>query len=258
MKEIVKGSLSSASLSGLAKSFQKQQIKSDDDDSISSKGSIQSGGSNSGSGKNYWEWKETIKKTLSQVNLNVGSKTRDTEEDATDEPAPKNYWFWRNSFRSKSDLEAAAKEAEGEKTVEGESEEQAPKAGGGYWFWRNPSFKSLSGANLEKLGKDQSSPDDSSTGSGGKPRRGGPISNLDHKLRTSWRNSFKTLSNNSLSKLDEGHAEDKSGMKSWRSSFKDFQSSFSGNKKQAMIDESDDPVVEESSSNDDSDNGITF
>lgn len=192
--ENLKGTLSSLSLTGLGK----RQTTTDEaagDEAPAPKGG-------------YWEWQETIKKTLSTVSL--GNLAKKTHGDADSEPVAepkKNYWFWRQSFKSKSDLTDGV---EGGEDGEEEQETAAP-AGNSYWFWRNSS------ASLNKAAGEDG--DDST----GEEKKGGPISNLEHKLRSTWRKSFQHLSSNSLTKLDEGET---SGPTGWKDNFRSFRESF--------------------------------
>mmetsp|Transcript_15051 Transcript_15051/g.22142 ORF Transcript_15051/g.22142 Transcript_15051/m.22142 type:complete len:147 (+) Transcript_15051:207-647(+) len=88
--------------------------------------------------------------------------------------------------------------------------------GGGYWFWRNNSFnKTLSQISLEKLGMGESTPSESDR----------PLTNLQHKLRNSWRKSFQHLSSNSLSRLDENDTTEKKSS-TWKESLHAFRDSF--------------------------------
>lgn len=92
-----------------------------------------------------------------------------------------------------------------------------------YWFWRNPDMSNLgtttvSNASLDTLEKkakesERDNTDEAATlagggggGNGGNGTATGPITNLQHKLRSSWRRSFQHLSTNSMTKLDEGAA----------------------------------------------------
>lgn len=194
--ENLKGTLSSLSLTGLGKRKTTAETNNDvEDEAPPPKGG-------------YWEWQETIKKTLSTVSL--GNLAKKTHGDADSEPVAepkKNYWFWRQSFKSKSDLNDGVEGEEG-----GEEEEvNTPPAGSSYWFWRNSS------ASLNKAaGGDEDSSD-------GEAKKSGPISNLEHKLRSTWRKSFQHLSSNSLTKLDEGEASNPTG---WKDNFRSFRESF--------------------------------
>jgi hypothetical protein len=196
--ENLKGTLSSLSLTGLGKRQKTAETNNEGKEAAAPKGG-------------YWEWQENIKKTLSTLSLGNLVKTNNerTHGDADSEPVPepkKNYWFWRQSFKSKSDL------TDGVEGVEGRAEEQesAPPAGSSYWFWRNSS------ASLNKAaGEDE----DLSDGEA----KNGPISNLEHKLRSTWRKSFQHLSSNSLTKLDEGEASKPTG---WKDNFRSFRESF--------------------------------
>lgn len=197
--ENLKGTLSSLSLTGLGK---RQTESSTSTEPAAPK----TGG--------YWEWEEKIKKTLSTVSLgNLGKKEHNekTHGDADDEVRPepkKNYWTWRNSFKSKSDLEGAAAE-------DGRPASPPPAAGQGYWFWRNSS------ASLDKAGEEEVELDEN-----GEPKvKSGPISNLEHKLRSTWRKSFQNLSSNSLTKLNEGEASSDHPT-GWKENFRSFRESF--------------------------------
>lgn len=225
-KETVKGTLSSLNLSNLGKN--KELVVSPETlDSTTSSDALPKVTTGGGG---YWEWTETIQKTLSNVSLGTmghhhredvaAVDAKNTVAVATDgdEAAPvqshKNYWHWRNSFKSASDL------AQQQETKKGDG--AAPEAPGSYWFWRNPSMTSLSQANLEQTAGQQvqgGSVVEASTPT----KTGGPISNLEHKLRNSWRKSFQQMSSNSLTKLDEGQDESKAS--SWKDSFRSFRKS---------------------------------
>jgi hypothetical protein len=217
-KEGLKGTLSSLSLSGLGKAKDTAEVEE-----------VRERPKATG----YWEWQESIKKTLSTVSLGTGtmgnattttttsttpnSKEGTESETSTAKPPPINYWHWKNSFKSASDLIKAAE------TKEGGSSAEAPQGGGSYWFWRNPSMKSLSLVNLNQSGNSSSGTEDAASAS--TPRKaGGPITDLEHKMRNSWRKSFQKLSSNSLTKLDEGGADDGKAT-SWRQSFRLFSNS---------------------------------
>ena len=206
-KEGLKGSLSTLSLSGLGKSAKKQEEQADSTDqeqdpAEEDKPKVVS----------YWEWKETVKKSLSTVSLTTMGTQVKTEE-VVEKPAAKNYWTWQNSFKSENDLKNA---------------EQTEGKAGGYWGWTEGLKGSLSSLSLSGLGKSSGKSADESPESPTKegesfdvPTKTGPISNLDHKMRSSWRSSFQRLSSNSLSKLDEG-AEPKA---TWKDTFRSFRDS---------------------------------
>ena len=216
-KETVKGTLSSLNLSNLGN---KDHVVSPAETSDTSSDSVPK----MTTGGGYWEWKETIKKTLSNVSLGTmghrevkkgdtvgGDATTDGE---AAKQSQKNYWHWRNSFKSASDL--AQQEKEG-----GSSDPSTTEAPGSYWFWRNPSLASLSQINLDQAG--QEAEGDSAVASSTPTKSGGPLTNLEHKLRNSWRKSFQQLSSSSLSKLDEG--KDESKFSTWKDSFQSFRKS---------------------------------
>jgi len=197
--ENLKGTISSLSLTGLHKS--KATTEPDAEKENDEKEEKPKGG--------YWHWQENIKKTLSTVSLGNLVKTNNekTHGDADDEvrPEPKqNYWFWKQSHKSKLDL------------LDGEEQQAAP-AKNNYWFWRNSS------ASLDKQAELQDAPDANKDDSSPK-KSGGPISQLEHKMRNSWRKSFQNLSSNSLTKLDEG--ETSAQPTGWKENFRSFRESF--------------------------------
>jgi hypothetical protein len=203
----------------------------------------------------YWEWQgEMFQKTLSNLslsNLAKGSRATtsaavsedgaaiNTEDNAaTSASSGPGYWFWRNasmknlsaSNASLTALEKAAKEGDAAQASadsnntcgDGEGMERRPSSGGfGYWLWRSGSTNkmSFSNASLNTLeNKIKGEPSSSPATSSDKNSNVGPITNLQHKLRNSWRKSLQHISNNSLSALDE---EDSSNHKKqgWKQSF---------------------------------------
>ena len=80
---------------------------------------------------------------------------------------------------------------------------------------------SLSQISLDQAGQEVEG--DSAVASNTPTKTGGPLTNLEHKLRNSWRKSFQQLSSSSLSKLDEGKDESKSS--TWKDSFRSFRKS---------------------------------
>jgi len=222
----------------------------------------------------YWEWQETMKKSISKLTLTElfyqkqettsteavekeddsvrpsedkgnsdqggnGGRLSDATGESQQQQQPK-YWFWKNasfqnlrlSTANLDSLESASREADGttkNDDVPPSSSQPNQGTGGGYWFWRNASFRNLSTASLDTLeAKSDSSstthangtstsPDPNTTSSSSSPTVR-PISQLSHKLRTSWRKSFQQMSNNSLAKLDEDESVEKISS-SWKQSF---------------------------------------
>lgn len=197
-----------------------------------------------GEGTVYWDWKENIRKSLSKLTLSEllfqrGQKQPTDEspgEDTTDkmdndgEPStsdtqnssevvapPGPYWFWRNasltnlrlSTASLTSLENAARSSDAKAVTT--SVDQPPP--GGYWFWRNPSMKNMSNVSLDTMEKTAREADRMES----KEVVAGPISNMQHKLRSSWRKSFQHLSSNSLTKLDEADGENRG--QNWKDAF---------------------------------------
>lgn len=194
---------------------------------------------------NYWDWQESIRKSLSKLTLtdlffqqqqqqSSSEVAKEDEKDKADDdnnaatkndstttppsavatttssPAP-SYWSWRNasfsnlraSTASLTALEQASQQADQEQAVAGSSTAAATattKPTGSYWFWRNPATTD-STASLDTL-EQTAREADRMTGT----TAAGPISNLSHRLRNSWRQSFHKLSSQSLTKLNEaGH-----------------------------------------------------
>lgn len=187
-------------------------------------------------------------------------------------PSKNSYWFWRNSSMknlnssnaSLTALEHAAKEGDAAAAGSGADDMSKQQPGGNdgggggrsYWFWRNGSINDLtiSSASLDTLdkkakasesGKQVSISDDSAPSSG-------PITNLQHKMRNSWRKSFQHFSTNSLSKLDEGSTVD-AQKKGWKEAF-------SGGKKKTLQLDNDDSLggVSACSNGSFGDGAITF
>lgn len=213
MEEPVKKTLSTASLTGFMKHNDvKDNVENEENDETTKS-------ETTGQKKeSYWDWDDNvITKTLSSLSLSqLGVKREENEPDLA-KPKPQNYWFWRNSFRSRSDMMS---EDEKKEIVSSNEGREASAGGGGYWFWRNNSFsKTLSQISLEKLSTGQSTA--STEGSSD----GKPLTNLQHKLRNSWRKSFQHLSNNSLSRLDENDANG-SKAPTWKESLNSFRDSF--------------------------------
>jgi hypothetical protein len=207
-KENLKGSLSSLSLSGLGKSAKKQEEQANPTDQEQDPTEEETPKEVS-----YWEWKETLKKTLSTLSLTNMGTTVVKNEKVEEKPDPKNYWTWKNFSKSASNLE---------------NKEQTEGKEGGYWGWTESLKGSLSTLSLSGLGKSAGKSVDESPESPTKtsesvdvPTKTGPISNLDHKMRSSWRSSFQRLSSNTLSKLDED-AEPKA---TWKDNFRSFRDS---------------------------------
>ncbi len=73
-------------------------------------------------------------------------------------------------------------------------------------------MKSMSNVSLDTMEKTARESDRMESKEGA-----GPITNMQHKLRASWRKSFQHLSSNSLTKLDEGEAENRG--QNWKDSF---------------------------------------
>jgi hypothetical protein len=137
-------------------------------------------------------------------------------------PSNNSYWFWRNasmnnlnrSNLSLTSLERATKNDDAaEQLGTADSMPQRRNSNGGssksYWLWRNNSMKdmSMSTTSLETLDKKARESEGSAAVSVVVEESGGnrgPITNLQHKMRNSWRKSFQHFSTNSLSKLDEG------------------------------------------------------
>eukprot|EP00542_Grammatophora_oceanica_P010912 CAMPEP_0194046288 /NCGR_PEP_ID=MMETSP0009_2-20130614/20229_1 /TAXON_ID=210454 /ORGANISM="Grammatophora oceanica, Strain CCMP 410" /LENGTH=279 /DNA_ID=CAMNT_0038691507 /DNA_START=35 /DNA_END=874 /DNA_ORIENTATION=+ len=210
--EELKGArLSELSLSGLGKSSTTTPATEDEASSPKKKEEEEETKKTPGGG--YWDWTEPIiGKTLSALNLSSSKpKVREVTE-----AQKKNYWHWRNSFRDAKELEE--KESSNKEKEESTSEQPAAAS---YWFWRSASNKSLT----DEVDGDNSTSE--------KPKQAvGPISMLDHKMRTSWRKSMQKLSSNSLGKLDEeGKPTDTTGTTAnssttWRDSFRSFRNSF--------------------------------
>eukprot|EP00934_Nitzschia_sp_Nitz4_P006756 Nitzschia sp. Nitz4//scaffold87_size112219//89740//90633//NITZ4_004086-RA/size112219-processed-gene-0.113-mRNA-1//1//CDS//3329559405//6746//frame0 len=185
----------------------------------------------------YWGWQEDIKKTLSNLSLSdmfaQHTHVREAPVPEIKVETPNNtnpkgsgffgggYWFWRNpsmtnlgSTASLNTMEQTARESDrmegatgaspagstGNSTSQSAQISKSPSqnaSGGGYWFWRNASMQNMSNASLDTM-EQTARETDRMEGVGT-----GPISNLQHKLRSTWRRSFQQLSNNSLSRLDE-------------------------------------------------------
>ncbi|KAI2489422.1 hypothetical protein MHU86_25173 [Fragilaria crotonensis] len=232
-KETVKGTLSNLDLSKLGKAKQETAVSPETlDTSSDSVPKVTPGGG-------YWEWTETIKKTLSTVSLGTVGHAHGVDAKNNDEAvkqSQKNYWHWRNSFKSASDL--AQQEKDGGLAAGASAKSPTPTTGS-YWFWRNPSMTSLSQVNLDQASKKEMEGDDSVAST--PTKTGGPITNLEHRMRNSWRKSFQKLSNSSLTKLDEG-GKDESKSSAWKESFRSFRESVQNlNGKQ----QHDDSVVQE-------------
>jgi hypothetical protein len=206
-------------------------------------------------GTNYWEWQgEKLKQTLSNLSLtNMVKGSRANEDGDENGMGPRresngSYWFWRNStMRSSLDASNSSLTAQEQTTKESQVHERSKysdsqplrgSTGGGlYWFWKGGSSTNnlnASDASLTALEKEvmdsenvQSKPNEDSNGS----TPGFPITNLQHKMRNSWRQSFQKFSTNSLRKLDEGSAVEDDKKKSWKGLYP-------GNGKMAAMDDS--------------------
>jgi hypothetical protein len=189
------------------------------------------------SSNSFWDWQEGVKKSLSNMSLSnlkrgsheehVQQQQQLQEQQAIDGSNGGGYWLWKNaslknlaSTVSLTSLERAVKTKEGDSnnsdgtdtksTIPRNDSVSSTGSGSRYWFWRNPSMSKMSFSNasltaLEKSAKEGADELNTSNGSNRSSgsRGGGPITNLQHKLRNSWRASFKQLSSNSLSGLDE-------------------------------------------------------
>ncbi|CAB9508990.1 expressed unknown protein [Seminavis robusta] len=145
--------------------------------------------------------------------------TKDEKKDGEDSssikrrPSSGSFWFWPNgsmaNLAQQQDEQAQEQKKEEAPSQEGEEQQpitvtaRRPSGAGGYWFWKNPSTNNLtegqktdSSADLETMQKNAR---ESDRAEGLK----GPISNLQHRMRSSWRASFHKLSSNSLSALTE-------------------------------------------------------
>lgn len=155
----------------------------------------------------------------------------------TNNNKPPSYWFWRNaslrnlSTASLTSLENAAKASDAKQESSGGGGTNAPSSPGGgaappepspkptYWFWRSASLTNMSStASLDTMEK-TSRETDRMEGKEVFEEGQGPISSLQHKLRSSWRKSFQQLSSNSLSKLDENQGVANSSS-IWKNSFR--------------------------------------
>jgi hypothetical protein len=125
-------------------------------------------------------------------------------------------------------LEQAAKDGDADQpeiTVYPKPQRRNSSDGGtkSYWLWRNNSMKnvSMSTTSLETLDKKVRESECNKAVNDNEECGGstsGPITNLQHKMRSSWRKSFQRFSTNSLSKLDEGSTVG-AGKQGWKDSF---------------------------------------
>jgi len=230
----------------------------------------------------YWEWQgEMFKKTLSNLSLsNLAKGSRGTDNQGGDEAATQEqskkegsnsmgprrgsgtgYWFWRNasmnnlsaSTASLSTLEKTAKDCDASQaagTAEREPERRASGSGGGYWLWRSGSMNkiSFSNASLNTLDK-AANGSDGSNNSSERSTGVGPITHLQHRLRNSWRQSFKSFSSNSLSKWEEGNPADKK---------QEWKEGLSGRQVDLVSEDNDDGDLDNSSSTIGGEDAITF
>eukprot|EP00529_Nitzschia_sp_RCC80_P031804 CAMPEP_0113481830 /NCGR_PEP_ID=MMETSP0014_2-20120614/22608_1 /TAXON_ID=2857 /ORGANISM="Nitzschia sp." /LENGTH=360 /DNA_ID=CAMNT_0000375333 /DNA_START=237 /DNA_END=1319 /DNA_ORIENTATION=- /assembly_acc=CAM_ASM_000159 len=190
------------------------------------------------SSNSFWDWQEGVKKSLSNMSLSnlkrgshqehVEQKQEEEEEEAQEQQKNKTtsmsagsggggYWFWKNASStnlssnvSLTTLEKDVKsKEEGGGTIRRNDSATSTGSGSKYWFWKNPSMSkmSFSNASLTALDKSAKEQDELDTSTGSNRSIGssgsGPITNLQHKLRNSWRASFKQLSSNSLTGMDE-------------------------------------------------------
>ena len=148
----------------------------------------------------YWNFPETIRKSLSKLSLTdltrgASSSTAEAGDSSSTiqrKPSSNSFWLWPN--RSMSNLQDVETDSKKDDNKEGSTKTNPT---GGYWFWRSASANNLtdSQVSLEALEKKARETD--------KRQGQGPISNLSHRMRNSWRASFQRFSSNTLSKLDE-------------------------------------------------------
>ncbi|KAG7351896.1 hypothetical protein IV203_007944 [Nitzschia inconspicua] len=195
--------------------------------------------------ENYWEWSgEKFKQTLSNLslsNLAKGSRTREENATGSDNMessgmgprrlSNNSYWFWKNSSMNNLNSSEPSLTALENTCTEGPSVAdvhpcRGNDGGGLYWFWRNSSTNSLSAASTVSLDtldkKVRASESGKRTtkhdGSTGTTTTSGPITNLQHRMRNSWKKSFQNFSTNSLSKLDEDNTVSAT-KKGWKEAF---------------------------------------
>jgi hypothetical protein len=129
------------------------------------------------------------------------------------------YWFWRNqsvtNLSSTDSLTSLEQHGSNSESASKDNNSTIPtttatlprkNSGTDYWLWRNFSSSNLGTTNVSNVSLntlDKQVKDSTSTATSTADGPSGPISNLPHKLRSSWRNSFRQLSTNSMTKLDE-------------------------------------------------------
>ena len=146
----------------------------------------------------YWNFPETIRKSLSKLSLT--DLTHGASASATDgsstiprKPSSSSFWLWPN--RSMSNLQDVDKD---DKKDDNKEKSTNTNPIGGYWFWRSASANNLadsSQVSLQTLEKKARETD--------RKQGQGPISNLSHRMRNSWRAWFQRFSSNTRAKLDE-------------------------------------------------------
>jgi hypothetical protein len=242
-KKLEGKTLSTMELSMLQQDEHTQERKGDDDIE-NSKAAAAAAPAATPKRNSYWEWQENIQKSLSKLSLtdlfyqqskkegssekvvegeSANEKTKGEEEESTaadssEEEKPRPYWFWRNaslknlSSASLTSLENAAKASDAKQGADATPGSPPQENNSSFWFWRNPSLTNMSNVSLDTMEKTARETDRME---GKETSQEGPITNLQHKLRSSWRKSFQQLSSNSLSQLDESGADNKSTPAKW-------------------------------------------